>query len=158
MYCNKRNNGFTLALPNRTKHGFTLIEVLITMLVISVGILGVAAMQAKSLQFAHSSFERSVAVLQANDLAERLWAGVCDLPDALVDIFNQWEIDHSGELPGAWNPSVLYDDSGILPTYGITIEWTDGRAVEAGFDGADFTPAIFRFTHHASIPLFDCEP
>jgi len=64
----------------RQEGGFTLIEILIALIILSIGLLGVAAMQIRSLQNSHSSFERSVATLQARDLAERMWAGICDLP------------------------------------------------------------------------------
>jgi type IV pilus assembly protein PilV len=153
MYRNEQRYGRSLPTLGRKQEAFTLIEVLITMLVMSVGILGIAVMQMKALQFAHASFQRSVAVVQANDLAERLWAGICDLPDGRDDIFDQWEIDHQGQLP-AWVASLGYSDTGLLPTYTVTIAWTDERAVESESEGG----ATFTFVHHTSVPILSCAP
>lgn len=54
--------------------GFSLIEALIALLVLSVGLIGVAAMQLKALQSATAGYQRSVVTLAAVDAQERLWA------------------------------------------------------------------------------------
>nr|WP_269816184.1 type IV pilus modification protein PilV [Halomonas sp. G15] len=59
--------------PNRQHHGFTLIEALVALVVLSIGLLGVAALQVKSLQSAHLSYQHTLASLAAQDAAERLW-------------------------------------------------------------------------------------
>ena len=140
--------------------GFTLIEVLITMLVISVGILGIAVMQMKGLQFAQGSFERSIAVAQANDLADRLWTRLCGLSDPdtaianaeLEAVFDAWVADHSLSLP-AWNSILpVHDTTGDLSTYRVVIGWSDSRAPEAGADAQ----ANFEFAYYAGIPVLAC--
>lgn len=50
--------------------GFSLIEVLVALLVISVGVLGVAALQTKGLQYTQDTVLRNNAVMLANDLIE----------------------------------------------------------------------------------------
>lgn len=57
-----------------TQRGFSLIEALIALLVLSIGLIGVAAMQVKALQSATAGYQRSVATLAAVDAQERLWA------------------------------------------------------------------------------------
>lgn len=52
--------------------GLSLIEVLVTLFVTSVGLLGIAAMQAKSLQFNHAAYLRSQANILAYDMADRM--------------------------------------------------------------------------------------
>ena len=54
--------------------GFTLIEVLIAMLVLAVGLLGLAGLQATRLKNAQSAYNRSVATELAFDLADRMRA------------------------------------------------------------------------------------
>jgi type IV pilus assembly protein PilV len=54
--------------------GFTLIEVLIAMLVLAVGLLGLAGLQGSSLKNAQSAYNRSVATELAYDLADRMRA------------------------------------------------------------------------------------
>lgn len=56
--------------------GFTLIEVLIAMLVLAVGLLGLAGLQATSLRNNQSAYNRSQATQLAYDLADRMRANV----------------------------------------------------------------------------------
>jgi len=54
--------------------GFTLIEALIALLVLSIGLLGVAAMQLASLQANNGAFQRTQATFLAQDIADRMRA------------------------------------------------------------------------------------
>ena len=56
--------------------GFTLIEVLIAMLVLAVGLLGLAGLQATGLKNNQSAYNRSQATQLAYDLADRMRANV----------------------------------------------------------------------------------
>ena len=120
--------------------GFTLIEILIALLVLSIGLLGVAAVQFQSLQNSNASYERSMATMQARDLVERLWAGICVLynADGSIAVGNQgpiiaaWQADHNGvdELEGqvgtfagrGWEPTLTVDTDTDVWT--IEIDWT----------------------------------
>jgi type IV pilus assembly protein PilV len=55
-------------------NGFTLIELLIAMLVLGVGLLGLASLQAKSLSNTQLAYNRSLATELAYDLADRMRA------------------------------------------------------------------------------------
>lgn len=64
-------------MNNRNDHqqrGATLIEVLIAIVVLSIGLLGLAGLQVTSVQSNHSAYQRSQASLLANDLADRMRA------------------------------------------------------------------------------------
>lgn len=52
--------------------GFTLIEVMITVLVLSVGILGIATLQATAKRSSHQAWQRTLAVNLADDIVERI--------------------------------------------------------------------------------------
>lgn len=67
-----RMKGCTRSL--KTTLGFGLIEVLIAMLVITIGILGMAGLQSKSLQHNQVAYLRSQAVILANDMMDRIRA------------------------------------------------------------------------------------
>mgnify|MGYP000058184805 CR=1 FL=1 len=54
--------------------GFTLIEVLISMVILAIGLLGAASLQVRSLQDTGNSGLRSVAIYLANDMADRIRA------------------------------------------------------------------------------------
>jgi type IV pilus assembly protein PilV len=60
----------------KTNTGFTLIEVLIAMLVLAVGLLGLAGLQATSLGNNQSAYNRSQATQLAYDLADRMRANI----------------------------------------------------------------------------------
>jgi len=66
-------------LWHRTKrlshcHGFTMLEAMIALLIFSVGLLGLAGLQAGALQNNRTANLRSVAVIAAHDMAERIRA------------------------------------------------------------------------------------
>lgn len=65
---------FASSLPRNS--GFTLIEVLVAMVVLSIGLLGVAGMQLSGLRANHSSALRSQATYLAYDMADRMRANV----------------------------------------------------------------------------------
>jgi len=67
-------------LPRRPTRGFTLIEVLISILVFSFGLLGAAAMQAVAVQAATQNGDRSRAGLLANEMVSTLWAAQSATP------------------------------------------------------------------------------
>ncbi len=50
----------------RGQRGFSMIEVLVAFLVLSVGLMGLGAMQIKAVQFNQSAYQRSQAVVAAN--------------------------------------------------------------------------------------------
>ncbi len=57
-----------------TKHGFTLLEVLVTLIVLSVGLLSIAGLKVVSLRTSHSAYMRSQATGFANDMIDRMRA------------------------------------------------------------------------------------
>lgn len=52
--------------------GFTLLEVLIAILVFSIGLLGLAGLQVSGLKLSHDSLLRGIATIKANDMADRM--------------------------------------------------------------------------------------
>lgn len=50
--------------------GFSLLEVLITILLITIGVLGMVAMQGRSIQYTNDSMHRTQAAILANELIE----------------------------------------------------------------------------------------
>ena len=54
--------------------GFTLIEVLVTMVIIAIGIMGLAGLQMTSLNSQFESYQRTQALLLVEDMSNRLRA------------------------------------------------------------------------------------
>ncbi len=71
------------------QRGFSLLEVLVTLVLLSIGLLGVAALQLNSLRYAATSGGRNQAALFAQEVADRIRAN----PD----------IDYSGAIGTAAN-------------------------------------------------------
>jgi len=60
--------------PPSRQDGFTLLEVLIAVVILSIGLLGVAGMQAVSLKNNHAAYTKTLATNLASDIAERIRA------------------------------------------------------------------------------------
>lgn len=85
--------------------GFSLIEVLVAIIIISIGVLGLVAMQGKAIQFTQDSAQRNTAVMLANDLIELIRSN----RDAVLDA--------SGQLKAGSNYFKAAGQS--LPTTGV---------------------------------------
>jgi type IV pilus assembly protein PilV len=58
--------------PHKSVTGFTLIEILVALLVVSVGLLGVATLQVRGQQFNQVAYFRTQAAFLAHDIMERM--------------------------------------------------------------------------------------
>ncbi len=58
--------------PLVNSSGFSLIEVLITLLILAIGLLGIAALQYRGLQYSHDAYLRSQVNILAYDIADRM--------------------------------------------------------------------------------------
>lgn len=64
---------------SRHYEGFSLLEMLITVLLVAVGILGMVAMQGRAIQYTQDSVQRTHAVMLANELLEIVRANPASL-------------------------------------------------------------------------------
>jgi len=145
--------------PERTRlpveSGFSLLEVLIALLVLSIGLLGLAGLQANAVAFNHSAYMRTQATNLAYDISDRMRtnrqaaldgdydheapspAPACGsaIPSGTIaerDIA-AWHIALSCALPNG-NGSVELGADGRLT---ITISWDETRFEEDGVAGDD---------------------
>jgi type IV pilus assembly protein PilV len=142
----------------RAHGGMTLIEVLVTLVLISVGLLGVAALQLTSLKNNQESYVRSQAAVLAADILDRMRsnqtgfnAGNYDMPTdatgfdqagaagtaAAADIA-AWQAAINRLLPGADSDAagrIVRD--GRLVTISIRWREREERATERTYDPAD---------------------
>ncbi|WP_165488621.1 MULTISPECIES: type IV pilus modification protein PilV [Dyella] len=85
------------------QRGVSLIEVMVAVIVFSVGVLGIAMLQAKGSQFTKQSGARTVAILQARSLADAMRAN----PAGVWGVASQDLISgKNGDLSGSY---YLYD-------------------------------------------------
>ena len=131
--------------------GFSLVEVLIALIIMSVGMLGIAGLYVQSLQAGRTSMFRHQAVALAGDVADRIRAnptagdaytgagadngcvatGVdCDGTSmAQHDIF-LWKQQAGNTLPGSaatggGDVTVDFDGEAVPPLYTITVSWEE---------------------------------
>lgn len=65
--------------PRRAQAGFSLLEVLITMVILAVGLLGLAGLQARAINAETESFSRGQAMMLANELVDRMSANLAEV-------------------------------------------------------------------------------
>jgi len=134
---------------SRINYGFSLIEVLISVVVLAVGLLGIAALQVNAIRFNHSAQLRAVAIAQVGSMIDRMRAnhagvesgqynnisGIPTLPGcsicntsetALVDA-NQWNTMNALLLPAGQGTVV-----GNGNQYTITVRWDNERSGSSG--------------------------
>lgn len=60
-------------LRSRRQRGFSLVEVLISVLLLSLGVLGLIGLQARTMEMSGEAEDRNRAAMLADDLASRMW-------------------------------------------------------------------------------------
>ncbi|MFC0118982.1 prepilin-type N-terminal cleavage/methylation domain-containing protein [Pseudoalteromonas xiamenensis] len=74
---------------SQSAQGFSLLEVMVSIVVAGVALLGLAATQLKALQFATNSYHYSLALVQGQNAIERMWIEQCQLQHGVVDRYNE---------------------------------------------------------------------
>lgn len=129
-----------MSMCKRHQSGFTLVEVLVALLIVSIGLLGIAAMQSLALRNTGSSMERSQAVIQTYSYLDLLRAQrdravlsqldmnlVCEvenLPSSQTDQRNWLEQLHLTLGPGSCGKVECLGGGKCT----ITVQWNDTRA------------------------------
>lgn len=143
--------------------GYSLLEVLIAMAITSVGLFGLAGMQAVGLNNNHSAYHRSQATVMAYDIADRMRANLSSIDNYLTSHMTlaqartmgatvgckstsgctsvqmarndliDWDTELNSVLPGATGTITLTD--GI---YTISVNWDDDRDGDVDTDDPSF--------------------
>jgi type IV pilus assembly protein PilV len=133
-------------ITQRSFGGFTLIEVMVALAVVSIGMLGIASLYTQALGAARTTQYRSQAINLLSDMADRIrgnrlggaaYAGAaannnCDLSGggtctpaqmAAHDLFS-WGAQVQALLPGGAS-NVARNAATLPPTYTITVQWDE---------------------------------
>ena len=132
----------------RRRGGFSLIEVMIALLITSVGLLGLAALQVSAMKYNHNAYLRSQATFLAKDMTERMRANRTAALGGDYDIAFGADAPGSGSLANddvsAWIGSVgnaLPGGQGAVTVNGrvanVSLRWEDAR----GEEGSENTPS-----------------
>lgn len=137
----------TTVLPHRQK-GFGLLEVLITVVILAIGLLGLAGLQATGLKYNHSAYNRSQSSILAYDIIDRMRANQVAIANYVTatateksncmtlagctpfemvqnDLF-EWETVIAATF-AAGTGAISVDGSGTNTTYTVEITWNDDR-------------------------------
>ncbi|MFC5300497.1 prepilin-type N-terminal cleavage/methylation domain-containing protein [Azospira restricta] len=87
--------------PNSAERGFSLIEVMITILIIAIGLLGLAGLHARALNAETESFAKGQALGLLQDIAQRFEANQPGAKDAIAAGINVTNIGTSGYVCAA---------------------------------------------------------
>ena len=111
--------------PHHRSAGFSMVEVLVSMIILAVGILGMVALQSKAIPYTQDSVQRNTAIMLVDDLVEIIRAAPADCttanscltppgtafpavpgtciptPVALSDQIGCWTARATAALPGA---------------------------------------------------------
>jgi type IV pilus assembly protein PilV len=115
----------------RTATGFTLIEVLVSLVVLSVGLLGLAGLQMLNLRASHSAYLRTQASLAAYDMLDRMRANRAQAVPASGS--SAYNLDLSSTPALSDSPTVAEEDLVAWITYlGNTLPAGDGSVSLSG--------------------------
>ncbi|HAU06635.1 MAG TPA: type IV pilus modification protein PilV [Gammaproteobacteria bacterium] len=149
----------TTANHRYRQSGVSLLEVMITTVIITVALLGLAGLQTTSINFNQSAYHRSQASFLISDIMDRIRANTgvnanlyvntipvqtaaCLTPDGCTpiqmvghDLF-EWQQAITTALPNGGAGAIAANQNTIQ----ITINWTDGRQQQNPRLAVDFIP------------------
>lgn len=134
-----------------SQRGAGLIEVMVTVLILSTSLLGLAALQARSLQYNHSAYLRSQANILAYDLLDRIRINRPNITSysltvdanaptgtqlASIDM-REWREDIAAALPDGKGGITC---NGVSRICMVTIQWAeqDGVGVDDDAEASSF--------------------
>lgn len=142
-------------MTTRPQQGFTLIEVMVSLLILAIGLLGMTALQNEALRFNFAAFTESQAQFLINDMIERIRAnpgsnlyGITAIEPAVVPAvdcgvntctpdqmaiwdLSQWRasVEDSSLLP-AGESEILFDGATRNFTVSVSYDWSQLGGVD----------------------------
>lgn len=132
----------------RHNQGYSLLEVLITVLIMSFGLLGLAGLQMKGLNYSHGANLRLLATQQAYDMTDRMRANMAGMLNGNYDNISASIPGDPGCVSSYCSPAQMAtydafrwntDNAALLPSgrgtvtrsvniFTVTVSWDDERS------------------------------
>ena len=131
--------------------GFSLLEVLITIVIMAIGLLGLAGLTAASMRNSHGSYNRSQAVWLSYDMADRMRANRASAVAGNYNTALAAAAPGGGSVSatdlGQWKAAVAQlpggrgavNFNGATRQVTVTVEWNETRAAGSAATAADQT-------------------
>lgn len=106
------------------QRGVFLLEALLAILILSIGILGLVAMQARAISFSVDAEDRNRAALLANDMVSAMWSQQTTDAGALSSQIADWQTRVQAALPpydSSVGATVSAPVNGVVT---VTVTWT----------------------------------
>ncbi|OUS27735.1 prepilin-type N-terminal cleavage/methylation domain-containing protein [Thalassotalea sp. 42_200_T64] len=110
--------------------GFSLLEVMIALIISAIALLGLAAGQVKSLQFARNSFDYTVSIIHANNAVERIWIDICQLQDARQAFDQQYIESLTPALQRYTLTLTGVAEGSFANDFTVSVQWSDQRMTD----------------------------
>ncbi|HHI93923.1 MAG TPA: type IV pilus modification protein PilV [Gammaproteobacteria bacterium] len=144
----------------QTMRGFTLTEVLVTLVVLAIGLLGLAGLQASSLKHNNNAYQRTQATLLAYDMLDRMRANPMGIENGDYDTVDTGTTPTNPACVGtSCTPAQLAANDVYEWATRLTTVLPSGRGVIAGTaPNAPFTVTIMWDDQRTGATGTNCDP
>ncbi|MDA7746144.1 prepilin-type N-terminal cleavage/methylation domain-containing protein [Psychromonas sp.] len=109
------------------QNGFSLLEVIIALVVSNIALLGLVAGELKSLQYANNSYQYTVALIQANNVVERVFNDVCTLKTTPSKFDADYVQNDLALLNNKYALTFSDMSAGFSENFNVYVSWDDKR-------------------------------
>ena len=116
----------------KRENGFTLFEVLISMFITGVALLGLAMMDIYILKSSQASFNYTVATIRANSFVDAVWLDLCKAQSSATGTYTTIRSNWLAELSAANMTAVTSSPpASYAQETSVTVSWSDLRFTDS---------------------------
>lgn len=109
---------------NKKQLGFSLLEAMVATVVSAIALLSLGVGQVKSLQYAASSLDYTLSLIQANNAVEQSWANLCDLQNGNIELA---DLDVAAQTN---KYTVEFPNGFDIDDFEVLVSWNDERMTD----------------------------
>ncbi|WP_394227103.1 type IV pilus modification PilV family protein [Pseudoalteromonas spongiae] len=108
----------------KKQSGFSLVEAMVATVVSAIALLSLGVGQVKSLQYAASSLDYTLSLIQANNAVEQSWANLCDLQNGNIELA---DLDVAAQTN---KYTVEFPNGFDIDDFEVLVSWNDERMTD----------------------------